>query len=91
MSFMMKLETILSDSDVVREELLAPKKLQIQTDHPILWDRQLLKQAYSHVRAFLWNRRSLYLRGQKGFEGETSTSPIPDLCVNLTLGIEFLA
>lgn len=34
---MMKLETIPSGSDVVREELLAPKKLQSQTDHPILW------------------------------------------------------
>lgn len=37
MSFMMKPESILSGSDVVREEFLAPKKLQSQTDHPILW------------------------------------------------------
>lgn len=98
---MMKLETIPSGSDVVREELLAPEKPQSQTDHPILWGfshrcgdrwvRQLLKQAYSYVRAFVWKRRFLYPRGQRGFEGEASTSPIPDLCVNLTLGIEFLA
>lgn len=34
---MMKLETIPSGSDVVREELLVPKKLQSHTDHhPIL-------------------------------------------------------
>lgn len=53
--------------------------------------RQLLKQAYSYVRAFVWNRHSLYLRGQRAVEGETSSSPIPDLCMNLTLGMEFLA
>lgn len=37
MSFMMKLEIIPSGSDVVRQDLLAPKTLQSKTDRPILW------------------------------------------------------